>query len=92
VKHNILGSEYVALKRPAPAPGYGKALYSFQEFAEIWRTSENRIVIFVDKGAMRHLDDLTGDAPAPRTLLEIGGLILVENRPARERDLSNSGL
>jgi asparagine N-glycosylation enzyme membrane subunit Stt3 len=86
-KHNILGSDYVALKRPPPALGYGKVLYSFQEFAELWKTSENRIVIFVDKGAMHHLDDLPGDAP--RTLLEIGDVVLVENRPVREKDLSD---
>lgn len=91
-KHSILGSEYVALKRPAPAPGYGKALYTVQEFNELWKSSENRIVIFVDKGAMHHLHELTGDAPAPRTLLEIGDLVLVENRPASERDSSNLGL
>jgi hypothetical protein len=91
-KHSILGSEYVALKRPPPAPGYGKALYTVQQFNELWKSSENRIVIFVDKGAMRHLHELTADAPAPRTLLEIGDLVLVENKPASETDSSNLGL
>ncbi|MGH9638161.1 MAG: hypothetical protein ACRD72_25270, partial [Candidatus Angelobacter sp.] len=29
-KSTVLGSDYVALKRPEPAPGYGKVLYSYE--------------------------------------------------------------
>ena len=39
-KSTVLGSNYVALKRPEPAPGYGKVLYSYEEFAERWQESK----------------------------------------------------
>jgi hypothetical protein len=37
-KGNVMGSFYVAEKRPAPAPGYGQVLFTFEEFAGRWNS------------------------------------------------------
>ncbi|HET8564454.1 MAG TPA: glycosyltransferase family 39 protein, partial [Candidatus Binatia bacterium] len=40
MQSNIMGSWYVAEKRPQPLAGYGKVLFTFEEFSERWETSE----------------------------------------------------
>jgi 4-amino-4-deoxy-L-arabinose transferase-like glycosyltransferase len=74
-KRTILGSDYVALKRPEPVPGYGKVLYSLPEFASLWETSRERIVVFADRNVMDRFGDL-GGAPA-RTLARVRDKLLV---------------
>jgi dolichyl-phosphate-mannose-protein mannosyltransferase len=83
---SILGSDYVALQRPEPAPGYGKVIYSAKEFAALWATANNRIVIFADQGMMRHVADL--GVTTRRKLLQVGDIVVLENRPVGERPLS----
>ena len=79
-KSKVLGSDYVAQRRPKPVAGYGQVLLTFEEFAALWRTSKDRFVVFVDSGDMDRFELLAG-AP-PRVLLKIADTVLVENRGA----------
>ena len=47
-KSRVLGSDYIAKKRPKPAAGYGNVLYTHEEFANLSLASKNRLVVFVD--------------------------------------------
>ena len=75
-KSTVLGSDYVALKRPEPAPGYGKVLYSYKEFAAQWKASKARLVVFVNIHAVPELERLV-ETP-PRKLLQVRDTALVE--------------
>jgi len=77
-KSKVLGSDYVAKKRPDPAPGYGQILFTYEEFAELWKTSKHRFAVFVDSGAVDRLELLVGSPP--KILLKVGETVLVENR------------
>jgi 4-amino-4-deoxy-L-arabinose transferase-like glycosyltransferase len=79
-KRQVLGSDYVALKRPNPAPGYGQVLYNYDEFAELWKTSEHRILVFVDSGAVNRFKQLV-ETPV-RVLSDFGDFVLFENKEA----------
>jgi hypothetical protein len=74
----ILGSDYVAKKRPEPAPGYGQILFTYEEFAELWKTSKHRFAVFVDRGAVDRFGLLVGSPP--KILFEVGETVLVENK------------
>jgi 4-amino-4-deoxy-L-arabinose transferase-like glycosyltransferase len=76
-KSKVLGSDYVAKKRPEPAAGYGKVLYTYEEFANRSLASKNRLVVFIDDGAFDALPTMGG---APRRLLQVNGTSVVTNR------------
>jgi len=77
-KSKVLGSDYVAKKRPEPAPGYGQILFTYEEFAELWKTSKHRFAVFVDSGAVDRFELLVGSRP--KILLKVGETVLVENK------------
>jgi 4-amino-4-deoxy-L-arabinose transferase-like glycosyltransferase len=86
-KRQVLGSDYVALQRPNPAVGYGQVLYTYDEFAELWKTSDRRMLVFVDSGAVNRFKELV-ETPV-RVLSDFGDFVLFENRGAehsRTRD------
>ena len=86
-KRQILGSDYVALERPDPAPGYGQVLYHAEEFAELWKNSDERLLAFVSSRSERRFSQVTG---APLTvLLRAESGVLVANRPPRHEPLSS---
>jgi len=68
---NVMGSFYVAEKKPPAAPGYGKVVFTPDEFQREW--SSRRLLVFVKQ---RRLTEL-GDA---KVLLRSGGIALVTNR------------
>jgi hypothetical protein len=74
-KGKVLGSDYVAEKQPEPAAGYGQILFTNEEFADLWKTSKHRLLVFVDREAVSRLAGLGG--ALPRTLLQIGDISLV---------------
>jgi hypothetical protein len=76
-RSKVLGSDYVAKERPEPVHSYGKVLYTWEEFAELWKTSKQRLVVFVDSGAVNRFERLIG--ARPRILLQFGDTVLVEN-------------
>jgi 4-amino-4-deoxy-L-arabinose transferase-like glycosyltransferase len=77
-KSQVLGSDYIAKNRPEPAPGYGQILLTFEEFAELWKTSKHRFVVFVDGGAVDRFEQLVGSPP--KILLSVGDTVLVGNK------------
>jgi hypothetical protein len=77
-KSKVLGSDYIAKKRPEPAAGYGKVLYTYEEFTNLSRASKNRLVVFVDDRAFDALPMVGG---VPTRLLDFGGISLLTNHP-----------
>ena len=77
-KSKVLGSDYIAKKRPKPAAGYGKVLYTYDEFTNLSRASKNRLVVFVDDRAFDALPMVGG---VPTRLLDFGGISLLANHP-----------
>jgi 4-amino-4-deoxy-L-arabinose transferase-like glycosyltransferase len=75
-KSTVLGSDYVALKRPEPAPGYGNVLYSYEEFAEQWKGSNHSFVVFINSRNLPQLEKLLA-APA-ESLLQVGDTAVVK--------------
>ena len=76
-KSQVLGSGYIAKKRPEPAGGYGKVLYTYEEFTNLTLTSKNRLVVFVDD---RAFDALPLAGGVPTRLLDFRGTSIVANR------------
>jgi hypothetical protein len=75
-KSRVLGSDYIVKKRPEPAAGYGKVLYTYEEFTNLSRASKDRLVVFVDD---RALDALPIAGGVATRLLDVGGISLVTN-------------
>jgi 4-amino-4-deoxy-L-arabinose transferase-like glycosyltransferase len=75
-KSTVLGSDYVALKRPEPKPGYGKVLYDYEEFAEAWKGSKHSLIVFVNSQNLPRLERLLG-TPA-ELLIQVGDTALVK--------------
>jgi hypothetical protein len=73
----VLGSDYVAKARPEPAFGYGKILYTYEDFSEMWIESKQRLVVFINVKAVARLEGIT--RTAPKTLLQIGETAVVTN-------------
>jgi 4-amino-4-deoxy-L-arabinose transferase-like glycosyltransferase len=67
----VMGSFYVAEKKPPPAPGYGQVVFTPDEFAKEW--SSRKLLVFIKE---RRLSDLR-DA---KVLLRYDGIALATNR------------
>lgn len=67
----IMGSFYLSDKRPAPAPGYGKALLTEDEFEREW--TSRKLFVFVKE---KRLFELAG----AKVLLQVANVVLVTNR------------
>ena len=86
-KGNIMGSFYVAEKRPAPAAGYGQVLFTFEEFAAQCGKNELPLRIFLKE---KNLPRLTKEVGAvPRRLTSFDDFVLVSNRCRAETDNSS---
>ena len=68
---DVMGSFYAAEKKLAPAPGYGKVVFTFAEFQEEW--SRRKLFVFV---RYKRLAELGGH----KLLLQVGNIALVTNR------------
>ena len=75
-KSTVLGSDYVALQRPEPKPGYGKVLYDYEEFTEAWKGSKHSLIVFVHSQNLPRLERLLG-TPA-KLLIQVGDTALVK--------------
>ncbi len=45
-KTTLMGSPYVSTRRPNPAPGHGKILLDFDEFADAWKRTAQPLLVF----------------------------------------------
>jgi 4-amino-4-deoxy-L-arabinose transferase-like glycosyltransferase len=77
-KKEVMGSIYVAEKRPPPALSYGQILYTFEEFTAEWKKNERRLLIFVKERGLPRLARQLGEAP--KSLIRFNDVVLVSNR------------
>lgn len=77
-KKEIMGSVYLAEKRPIPAHGYGQVLFSYEEFAAEWRTTRQPLRILLKERNLPRLTRYLG-AP-PKSLTKFDDIVLVSNR------------
>jgi len=77
-KSIVMDNIYVAQKRPPPAAGYGKVLFTFSEFAKAAQKTQQSLRIIVKT---KHLTRLAQDLGIPtKTLTEFGEYALVTTR------------
>ena len=77
-KREVMGSVYVAEKRPAPARGYGQIIFTYEEFAAEWKKQELPLRIFLKEKSLPRLTRELGEDP--KSLMRFGDVILVSNR------------
>jgi hypothetical protein len=74
----IMQNIYVAQKQPAPAPGFGPVLFTFEEFAKEWREAKQPLLVFLKQRQIARLLRQGGDIP--KELTRVGEFVLVSNR------------
>jgi 4-amino-4-deoxy-L-arabinose transferase-like glycosyltransferase len=77
-RERIMGSNYLAEKRPAAARGRGRVIYSFSEFAQQWQRPDLVLRVLVKEKNLRQLADDVGTVP--RILTRYDEYLLVTNR------------
>jgi hypothetical protein len=77
-KKELMGSIYVAEKRPTPARGYGQILFTFEEFTAEWKKNELPLRVFVKEKSLTRLTRELGEVP--KSLMRFGDVVLVSNR------------
>jgi len=73
-KSASLGSPYVAKFRPAPAPGYGKVFFTYEEFKDVWDRGERPLRLFLPVKMVSRFNDTVGIVT--KELLRADGYIL----------------
>ena len=68
---------YVAQKQPAPAPGYGQVLFTFEEFAKEWKEAKQPLLVFLKQRQRSRL--LLQGGELPKELSRVGEFVLVSN-------------
>jgi len=76
--YSIMESYYVTEKRPQPAAAYGRALFLFEEFSEVWGTSNRKLLVLVREKKLRRL--VGQNRNLPEIILRANDLVLVANR------------
>ena len=77
-RDRIMGSNYLAARRPSAADGHGQVMFSFSEFARQWNRQDLVLRVFVKK---KNLQRLSLDVGAtPRILTKYDEYLLVTNR------------
>ncbi|MBI2533180.1 MAG: hypothetical protein HYW03_13370, partial [Deltaproteobacteria bacterium] len=74
----IMQNIYVAQKQPAPAPGFGPVLFTFEEFAKEWKEAKQPLLVFLKQRQLSRLLRQGGDTP--RELARVGEFVLVSHR------------
>jgi len=77
-KSRLMGSSYIAKKRPQPAPGYGRVLYTFEEFSELWKPFGEKLLVFIEEKNLPRLAEQV--ATVPKVLVKVDDIVLVTNR------------
>jgi 4-amino-4-deoxy-L-arabinose transferase-like glycosyltransferase len=61
IKTTVMGSPYVSMHRPRPAPGYGKILLNFDEFSTAWRETRQPLLVFAKAKNVSRLESQLRD-------------------------------
>lgn len=73
-KATSLGSPYVARFQPAPAPGYGKVFFTYEEFRKAWDSEERPIRLLLNVKMVSRFNDTVG--VVTKELLRADGYVL----------------
>jgi hypothetical protein len=76
-KERIMGSNYLATRRPIAAGGHGQVVFSFGEFATQWNRKDLVLRVIVKEKNLQRLSRDVGDAP--RILTKFDEYLLVTN-------------
>jgi 4-amino-4-deoxy-L-arabinose transferase-like glycosyltransferase len=74
-KRELMGSIYVAEKRPTPVRGYGRILFTFGEFVAEWKKNKLPLRIFLKEKNLPRLTRELGEVP--KSLMRFGDIVLV---------------
>ena len=83
-KSSVLGSAFMAEKKPAPANGYPKVLFTYEEFGELWRDRSRPLLVFLHPSVLHRFPGVDEGGFEP--MAQVGDVILIGNRslsPAR---------
>jgi hypothetical protein len=69
-KKTVLGNFYVATKQAWPDTRWGKALFDFDEFREIWNKSSEPLLIIVKQKNLPRMEKEVGALPRMLTALD----------------------
>jgi hypothetical protein len=75
--HSVMESYYAAERHPQPAAVYGRALFTREEFFEVWETSNRKLFVLLRE---KNLRDLSGkNQSLPKIMLRANDFVLVAN-------------
>jgi len=77
-KTTLMGSPYVSMQRPNPAPGQGKILLSFDEFETAWKHTKDPLLVFAKGKNVSRLESQLGGIT--KELARAGEYVLI-SRP-----------
>lgn len=77
-KSAVMGSFYMAEKKPRPSRGAGEAVLSFDEFFAVWNRSPSRLLVFVEEKRLTRF--LLEVRVSPKRLLTVGNVVLITNQ------------
>jgi 4-amino-4-deoxy-L-arabinose transferase-like glycosyltransferase len=77
-KEKILGSSYLAARRPPAAAGHGQVIFSFSDFAQQWNRTDLVLRVIVKEKNFRRLSSNVG--AVPKILTKVDEYLLVTNR------------
>ena len=78
IKSTVMGSPYVSMHRPRPAPGHGKILFNFDEFSTAWRQTKPFPLVFAKA---KNVPRLEGQLGGPTKELARAGEHVLLSRP-----------
>lgn len=60
IKNTLMGSPYVSMHRPPPAPGHAKILLNFDEFSNAWKETKDPPLVFAKAKNVARLEGQLG--------------------------------
>lgn len=77
-KKTVLGNFYAVTNRAWPDTRWGKALFDFNEFREVWNQNETQLLIIVKQKNLARMEKEIG--ASPRKLTSVDEYVLLSNR------------
>jgi 4-amino-4-deoxy-L-arabinose transferase-like glycosyltransferase len=81
-KNTVLGNYYVVQQRDRPETPWGKALYTFEEFRQIWTDPGRRLVVIVKEKNIPRMKRRIGASPTE--LARVDEYVVVTNQDASQ--------
>ncbi len=74
----VMGSAYIAERRPAPVSGYGAILINHEEFSALWKSTTDPLFVFIPQMRLEHLEK--ANALSYVKLLQNKDIVLIKKR------------